>query len=119
MKSSFHGVDKDFRRGQQHLAAGDLHRDLHAAAAGHAFAGFGIADQVIDLQSILPLHQVSADDDALIETGAAHVAQLYIDDGPGITGIPHLHIVVAYTVKQGAARNLEVFDIVPMPDHIH
>jgi hypothetical protein len=48
------------RRGQLHFAAVDMHRHLHGAGAGHALAGFGIADQVIDLQAVLPLHQAGA-----------------------------------------------------------
>jgi hypothetical protein len=73
------GAGKRLGRGKLHFSCGHAHRYLHAATTGHAFAGGGIAGEVIDLQAVLPPHQIGADNDVLTELGATHIAQSQVN----------------------------------------
>src|SRR5690606_21712507 len=68
---------------------------------------------------VLPLHEIGAHHDALVEAGAAHVAQLHVDDRPGIACFAHLLVVVADALEQRTAGDLEVLDVMAVPDHVH
>ncbi|MCY1545930.1 hypothetical protein D9M68_818990 [compost metagenome] len=73
----------------------------------------------MNLQAVFPLHQVGAYLDTLAELRAADIAQLQVDDRPGIAGVAHLRVVVVEFVQQGAARDFQVLDVMPVPDHFH
>jgi len=73
LQRTLHGGDEHGRGDHLHLAAGDFHRHLAAAGTGQAFAGFGVADQVVDLQAVLPLHQAGANVDALAKCCTAYI----------------------------------------------
>ena len=108
-----------FRGLELHFAVIKALDDLGGVGLGEFGAPFCVAQDVVDAQAAFVFGYGHLYADFLAEAGRADVFEVELHHGPGVALFEHDGVVVADFVKEGAAGDFEVFDIVAVPDDLH
>ena len=102
-----------------HFAVIEALDDLGGVGLGEFDAAFCVTQDVVDAQAAFVFGYGHLYADFLAEAGRADVFEVELHHGPGMALFEHDGVVVADFVKEGAAGDFEVFDIVAVPDDLH